>query len=142
MHYLLGMIGIAWVTILFCIAFFPITIPVLLLFPWLMWGRPSKRTVARVPRSVLLPSLLIVSMFLWGTTFSQTTTGPWQGYQWAALVALLLYMAACVLGWRVWQRSGRDRRVTGLLMLQLWFGAVATYVVAVGVSPGNGLGAF
>jgi membrane protease YdiL (CAAX protease family) len=141
MRYLLGMVGCAWVTILFCIAFFPITIPVLLSFPWLMWGRPSRRTAAAVPRSVWLPAPVIAAMFLWGTAFSQPTRGPWQGYRWPALVALLLFVVACVLGWRVWQRSGRDRRVTALLMLQLWFGAVATFVVVEGVSPGNGLGA-
>jgi hypothetical protein len=141
MHFLMGVVGCAWVTLVFCGLFFPITIPVLLLFPWLMWGRPSKQKVAQLPRSVWLPCVLVVLMFFWGTAFGQSTTGPWHGYRWPALVALGLFAVAGILSWRVWQDSGRDRRVTALLMLQLWFGAVATWVVAAGVSPGNGLGA-
>jgi hypothetical protein len=76
-------------------------------------------------------------MFVWGTPFARRMPGPWLGYQWPALVCVGLFVSAVVLAWRAWHRSHRDRRVTGLLMLQLWFGAIGTYVVAVGVSAGG-----
>ena len=112
MQYLYGAIGLAWMTIVFCGFCFPITIPILLVFRWLMWIRPSTKT-----------------------------RGPWDGYRWPATVALGLFAICCAVAWRTWRRSGRDSRVMGLLVVQLWFGVIALWVVAAAVSPGSGLGA-
>jgi len=138
--YLEGMVGLCWMTIVICVILFPITIPVLILFPCLMWGWPASRTIVTVPRSVWLPSALIVLLFAWAVPFLQTPIGPWNGFSWPAFVAIGIFATACTLGLRTWQRAARDRRVAGLLMLQLWFGAMATWVVAGAVSRGNGLG--
>lgn len=134
------MIGLLWLTMLYCALFIPATVPVLLISGWLVWSRQSPAR-ADVPRSVWSPSIMTGLMFLWGSAFGQPSTGVWHGFRWPAAIAGGLFVAACVLAWRVWQRASRDRRVTGLLVGQLWFGAVATWVVAGAVSPGSGLGA-
>ena len=141
MHYLMGVVAFSWMTIVYCVVFFPVTLPALLVFPWLMWGRSARRSPTPVRRSVWYPSLTIVIMFLWGTAFGQPLNGPWHGYQWPAAVGLGIFVVACVFAWREWRRSNWDRRVAGLLMIQMWFGAVGTFIVAGGVSAGSGLGA-
>ena len=141
MHYLMGIVGFCWATIVFCMLFFPVTVPVILIFPWLMWGRRARMLTTPIPWSVWYPSLIIAIMFLWGTAFGQRTNGPWHGYQWPAAVGVGMFVGACVLGRREWRRSNRDRRVAARLMVQIWFGAVGTFVVAAGVSAGSGLGA-
>jgi hypothetical protein len=137
MRYLACLIGFCWMTFLFAIAWFPITVPVLLAFPWLMWGRKARQLTTAIPWSVWRPTLAIAAMFLWGIPFALRVPGPWHGYQWPALVCVGLFAGASVLAWREWQRANRDRRVAGLMLLQLWFGAIGTYVVAVSVSAGG-----
>ena len=141
MQFLGGVIGMLWATIVSSILLFPITVPVLLIFPWLMWMGPSAKRTDAVPRSVWFPVVGIVLLLVWGTAFGVSQKAPWHGWAWPAAVGVGIYVSCCVLAWRVWRQSGRDRRVTGLLLVELWFGGVATWVVAAAVSPGSGLGA-
>ena len=141
MQYLYGAIGLAWMTIVFCGFCFPITIPILLVFRWLMWIRPSTKTRGPIPKSVMIPIVLIAVMLIWGAIFSGSPRGPWDGYRWPATVALGLFAICWAVAWRIWRRSGRNSRVMGLLVVQLWFGVIALWVVAAAVSPGSGLGA-
>ncbi len=122
------LVGISVVSTLLLLA---LSVPGIIVLASILWliAWPSSRARVPIPGRVMLPTACFVVIMLCGAAFVGGAHPVGANLQWLGWVAVAVCMGAAVASARIWVRADRDRRIAGLLLLQLVFVGAAGWLL-------------